>query len=56
MNTLTISSLLVLAGVCLYAAINHLIVALRQHLYRSHLLFAGLSLTVALLVIGQVQA
>ena len=56
MNTLTITSLLLLDGVCLYAVINHLNVGLRRPYNRAHLLFAGLSLGVVLLVLGQYQA
>lgn len=55
MNTLTISGMFVLAGICLYAAIHHLNVALRQPFNWSHFLFAGLSLTVACLLFAQIQ-
>jgi len=56
LNSFTIYSLLILCGICMYAVINHLTVALRQPLNRVHLCFAFLCLAVALAVLGQVQA
>lgn len=55
MDSLTISSMYVLAGICLYAALHHLNVAFRQRVNRSHLLFSGLCLAVACAIFPQIQ-
>jgi diguanylate cyclase (GGDEF)-like protein/PAS domain S-box-containing protein len=56
LNTLTTSSMYVLTGVCLYAAMHHLDIGLRPPRNRAHLLFSVLCLSVALLVLAQIQA
>jgi diguanylate cyclase (GGDEF)-like protein/PAS domain S-box-containing protein len=56
LDTLTISSIFVLAGVCLYAAISHLSVALRKPFNKTHFHFAFLCLAVAFLTYAQTQA
>jgi len=42
MSAVGTSSMLILAGICLYAAVSHLSVALRKPLNRTHLLFAAM--------------
>lgn len=55
MTTLTITSLFVLIGICLYAVITHLNIALRRPYNSTHFTFACLTLSVALAIFGQVQ-
>jgi diguanylate cyclase (GGDEF)-like protein len=56
LNTWTISSLLLLSGICLYAVINHLSVALARPYNRTHFLFACLCLAVVFLLSAQIVA
>lgn len=50
MNALTIYSLLILCGICIYAGFTHLNISLRQASGKTHLYFAGLCLTVVLAI------
>lgn len=50
LNSLTIYSLLILCGICIYAAITHVNISLRQYASKTHLYFAGLCLAVILAV------
>lgn len=55
MTSLTTYSLLVLCGICLYAALNHFNVALRKPCNKIHLIFACLCLAVSLSAFGLIQ-
>ena len=56
MNELVTSSLYLLAGICVYAAFNHLGIGLRRPFDRTHLLFAMMCLLMVPFAIFHVQA
>src|SRR5262245_35542542 len=45
-NTVTVAGLLMMSGVCLYAAVHHLLVGLQRPRNLTHLLFSGMCLAV----------
>jgi hypothetical protein len=55
-NGILTTSLAILAGVCLYAAVNHLWIGLRRPPQRMHWLFALLSFFVACYVLAKLGA
>jgi diguanylate cyclase (GGDEF)-like protein/PAS domain S-box-containing protein len=55
MDEIAVSSLIVLSGICVYAAVNHLFVALRRPVNLTHLLFAGTCVAATVLALSQIQ-